>query len=420
MTALWAADTAAQLLFNKVRAGVAENVQRFPRYTCVQTVTRTQYELPLAGSSCANVIAAHRRNPAARTLRWHDRLRLDVAVGEQSEMFSWAGASQFETGEVGQLVAHGATGSGEFGSFIASIFGGDAEGFAYNGVSDTPLGKLAAFGFTVPLSKSHYKYSSAGNGYLTVAYHGSFYVEPESADLRKLELEAVDFPSDDVCHVSDTIEYDRAQIGQNSFMLPKDSSMDVIYRNFTESLNETSFAGCREYVGQSTISFDTEENGKTLEAEKKAALKPLPPKTHLRVRINPPVDSATAAAGDPITGVVDAQVKDKGEIVARVGDKLHGRILRLEQTVGATPRWTVAILFETFERNGFEQKVALRPLDDGDRSPLTQGRAGRVFISPNGANPLTAQRPAGGGIYSFIEPGNLMLGQKFESEWEIR
>ena len=335
-------------------------------------------------------------------------------------MFSWAGASQFETGDVSQLVSRGATGSGEFGSFLASIFGGDAEGFVYSGLRDTPLGKLASFDFNVPLAKSHYKYSSAGKDYVTVAYRGSFYAEPDTADLRKLDLEAVDFPSDDVCHVADTIEYSRTQIGQNSFMLPKTSAMDVTYRNFSESLNETTFSGCREYVGESTISFDTEGDGKALEAGKKAALKPLPPKTHLRVRIDPPIDSATAAAGDPITGVVDAQVKDKGEIVARVGDRLHGRVLRLEQTIGATSRWTVAILFETFERNGFEQKVVLKAVDDGDRSPVTQGRAGRGFTAPNAANPLTDARPAGGGIYSFIGTGSLVLGQKFETEWEIR
>jgi hypothetical protein len=419
--ALWAADSVAQLLFNKVRAGVVENVNNFPRYTCVQTVTRSQFELPGLGNTCANLVAAHSRNSADRRLRWHDRLRLDVAVGEHSEMFSWAGASKFEGGDVSQLVGRGATGSGEFGSFLASIFGGDAEDFVYRGLRDTPLGRLASFDFNVPLAKSHYRYSSGTNAYSTVAYKGSFFGDPDTGDLRKLELEAVDFPSHDVCHIADAIEYTRTTIGPNSFVLPKSSTMDVIYQNATESLNETMYSGCREYVGESTIRFDVDENGNTAEsAAKREGLKPLPPKTRLRVRISPPVDSSTAAAGDSITGVIDAQVKDKGEVLVRVGDKLHGRLLRLEQTMGANPRWIVAILFETLERSGIEQPVNLHAVDDGDRTPLPPSRIGRGYSSPVTGGSLTSERPAGGGIFSFIEFGNLVLGQKFESEWETR
>ncbi len=420
---LWAAESTAQLLFNKVRTEVLDNVRRFPRYTCVQTVTRSQFELPQTGASCATVIADHQRNPSSRILRWHDRLRLDVAVGEKSEMFSWAGASQFETGDINSMVARGASGSGEFGSFLASVFGGDAEGFLYRGLKDTPLGRLAVFDFNVPFAKSHYRYTT-GKGYAIAAYHGSFYADSDSADLKELDLEANEFPpGEQVCRVGDTIQYARTTFGKNSFLLPNTSAMDVIYRNSTESLNETSFANCREYVGESTIRFDVDENGNVPEAEKRTELRPLPPKTRLRVRINPPVNSATAAAGDPIVGVVDAAVKVKGEVVVRVGDKLRGRIVRLEQTLGPTPRWTVAILFEAIERNGFEQTVSLKPIDDGDRSPVGPvgggGRRGGFTAAPPPGT-ITNERPAGGGIFSFAESGNLVLGQKFESEWESR
>ncbi len=418
----WAAESTAQLLFNNVRAAVVDNVKRFPRYTCVQTVTRSMYVLPPAGASCASVIASHEKNVDDRNVLWHDRLRLDVAVGEKSEMFSWAGASQFEAGDITQLVARGASGSGEFGSFLASVFGGDAEGFVYHGLKDTPLGRLATFDFTVPLAKSHYQVSSGAKGYATVAYHGSFYADPDSADLRELDLAADEFPpTDHVCRVNDDIQYKRTQIGQNSFLLPKNSSMDVIYKNSTESVNVTSFSGCREYVGESTIRFDVDENGNVPEEAKRPELRQLPPKTHLKVRIDPPVDSDKAAAGDPIIGVIELPVKLKNDVIVHAGDKLHGRIVRLEQNMGAVPRWTVAILWETIERAGVEQKVTLKPVDDGDRSPsgpLGGGRRGSY--SAPALSSITSERPAGGGIFSFAESGNLVLGAKFESEWETK
>ncbi len=419
----WAADSIAQTLFNNARAKVVENIKSLPRYTCVQTVVRSQYELPRTGDSCAAAIANSNRNAAERILRWHDRLRLDVAVGERSEMFSWAGATSFESSDISDMVSRGASGSGEFGAFLASVFGGDATNFVYRGLTDLPRGRVATFDFTVPVEKSHYQYGTnrGDKKYTSVGYHGSFFADPETSELRELDLEAVDFPPvDAVCRVADKIEYTSTKIGQNTFALPKYSSMDVIYRNSTEALNETTFSGCREYVGESTIRFDVDENGNTTDAAKRAELKPLPPKTHLRVRINPPIDSDKAAAGDPIIGVVDTAVKEKGVTIVHVGDKLHGRIVRLEETMSKPPRWIVGILFQSIEREGVEQSISLKPDDDGDRSadsvPSGRGR----FTAPSNAPSITSERPKGGGIFSFVEYGNLVLGQKFESEWETR
>jgi len=193
--------------------------------------------------------------------------------------------------------------------------------------------------------------------------------------------------------------------------------MGVLYRNYSESFNETTFYACCEYVGDSTIRFDVDENGNTREEVKRRELPKLPPKTRLRVRIDPPIDSSTAAAGDPITGVVISPVKEKGAVLVNVGDKLKGRIVRLDHTLGAAPRWTVAIVFGTLERNGVEEKVSLKPDDDGDRSAMSMN-LGR--IRPQTGGLITDERPAGGGIFSFREPGDLVLDAKFVSEWETR
>jgi hypothetical protein len=388
----------------------------------VQTVVRSQFELPAVGGSCASQISSAERNRAAAILRWHDRLRLDVAVGEKSEMFSWAGASKFESDDITNLVGRGASGSGEFGSFLASIFGGDADGFLYTGLQDMPLGRVASFTFTVPLAKSHYQYARSNRHFITVGYKGTFFADPDSAELRALELNATEFPGgDNVCRVQDKIEYAPTKIGANSFELPKTSSMDVIYKNGFESLNETTFAGCREYVGESSIRYDVDESGNTPEASKRPELRALPPKTHLRVHVDPPINSDKAAAGDAIIGIIDTAVKVKGETLVKEGDKLHGRIIRLEQTMGPTGHWVVAILFETIERSGIEQKILLKPDDDGDRTPLgpvSMGRRGTFTPATSAA--IITERPAGGGIYSFSELGNLVLDHKFESEWETR
>jgi len=415
--AVWAAD-AAQELLNKTRANVVDNLKRFPRYVCVQTVTRMEYQLPPAGSGCASAISTRDGKSADRVVRWHDRLRLDVAVGDKSDMYSWAGASKFDSEDIAHIVSHGTSGSGEFASFLTGVFGGDAETFTYSGEKDLPIGRVAVFDFAVPVDRSHYRYTVDAKGYATIGYHGSFFADPATADLRELDVDVNDFPqSTGVCRVQDKIEYAPTKIGDDTFLLPNHSTMDVVYGNYTESSNETTFSGCREYVGDSTIRFDVDENGDTPDEVKRRELPPLPPKTRIRVRIDPPVDSSIAAAGDPITGVVIAPVKEKGVVLVNSGDKLKGRIVRLEQTLGPAPRWTVAIVFGTLERNGVEEKISLKPDDDGDRSPMAM-LAGRIHPQPGKL--ITDERPAGGGIFSFREAGDLVLGPKFVSEWETR
>jgi hypothetical protein len=99
--------------------------------------------------------------------------------------------------------------------------------------------------------------------------------------------------------------------------------------------------------------------------------------------------------------------------VVRTSDRLHGRILQLEQDMLPTPKWTVAIRFESIERDGVTQPVSFKPLDDGDR---TGGPIGRRGAPP----PPAIKRPPGAGVFILSGAGNITLDQKFHSEWETR
>src|SRR5580658_2458066 len=156
VTAAITADPDPQELFRKVRAKVLDDVSHVPRYTCVQTVNRAQYRLQYAvqPGSCRATIAARTEQAPSGFLIVRDRLRLDVAVVDGAETFSWAGARRFETSHVDELVKSGATGSGEFVSYLISIFGKDTDSISYLGQS--------MFGFHVPLEKSHYTYRTSG------------------------------------------------------------------------------------------------------------------------------------------------------------------------------------------------------------------------------------------------------------------
>ena len=423
------ADSPAQELFNRLRLNVRGALERVPRYTCVQTITRTQHRPQYGaarGNSCAALLSARTQLTSAGLLLWHDRLRLDVAVGDKSEMFSWAGARQFETNSLGDLALSGSTGSGSFSSFLASVFGPDAQGFRYVGEQDISLSskvitRLATYTYDVPLAKSHYSYSTASNKARIIPFSGSFYAVPATAELKRLVVEATHFPAGDVCRVVDTMDYHKVSIGSGDFLLPEVSTMAVVYRTGDEDLNETRYSGCHEFTGDSTIRYDDSDEpvSANVALAAKAALQSLPAKTRIRVKIDPPLNSDTAAAGDTITGLVEREVKIKGQVVVRTTDRLHGRVLRFEQQMVPVPRWVVAIRFDSMERDGAEQPVVFKPLDDGDRNsqlPRGIGRGGGqrtpVMTVP--------ERPAGAGLFMFGEAGRLVLDQKFHSEWETR
>src|SRR5580658_4615235 len=94
-----AADSDVTELFRKARAKVLGNIDRTPRYTCVENIVRAQYLSPVIarGASCATLIEARRQHQSPGEMIWRDRLRIDVAIVDGAEMFSWAGAGKFET-----------------------------------------------------------------------------------------------------------------------------------------------------------------------------------------------------------------------------------------------------------------------------------------------------------------------------------
>jgi hypothetical protein len=388
------ADPDGRELFRKVRAKVLDDVSRVPRYTCVQTVDRTQYQ-PLHGTgpeSCKAVIAARRQLLSPGFLMWRDRLRLDVAVVDGEESFSWAGASRFETNHVDELVASGAINNGEFVSFLLSIFGGETDSISFR--------PLSLFTFNVPQTRSHYTFHRRGGaGRQITGYHGSFRVDPETADLRFLTILADEFPAEDAtCSVEDTMNYHRVRIGNGDFLLPSVATLDILYQNGGESVNETRYSSCREYTGDSTIRFDDdaapaaetmpEKSTSGLAASRGLQQGKLPPGLLFRIALASPISSQTAAAGDAITGIVLGEVKDStvGQI-AHENDIVHGRILQLEQNMFPA-FWMIAIRFDSLEHGGVERPISLK------------ARAG--------------------GIFTFNQTGSLELDRTFQSEWETK
>src|SRR5271166_1611761 len=85
-------------LYTRARERVLNDIKRLPNYTCVQTITRSVY-IPASPNKrpprCEDIIRDRNSGKRNLKLRSLDRLRVDVAIVDKREMYSWVGATQF-------------------------------------------------------------------------------------------------------------------------------------------------------------------------------------------------------------------------------------------------------------------------------------------------------------------------------------
>lgn len=185
----------AKALLLEIRKKVMITLGQLPRYLCTETIDRSTFqpELSIPDSSCS-YLAENRKQADWKINRViSDRLRLDVAVSNTGEMYSWIGENRFENRSLADLVGHGATLTGTFSSFLMAIFGTNAATFTYDGEVPAERRGTIEFGFRVPLENSHYSIGTKLH-HATVAYEGTFWADAKNYDLVRLTIRADKLP----------------------------------------------------------------------------------------------------------------------------------------------------------------------------------------------------------------------------------
>src|SRR5579863_10072228 len=120
-------ENAAQALLLEARKKVELTLNRIPKYMCTETVDRSTFQPkpnaiprllpPLPGDrkvklpprfvTCDDLARLRRKSNWTVHKDSSDRLRLDVAVSADREMFSWAGENRFEDRALADLVRRG-------------------------------------------------------------------------------------------------------------------------------------------------------------------------------------------------------------------------------------------------------------------------------------------------------------------------
>jgi hypothetical protein len=332
------------------------DLQRMPRYTCVQTINRTYYDAQPQSRrpACSVLIEAHAaRKHKLRTLGW-DRLRMDVALVEGNSVYSWVGAPKFSDDTLDTLAGHGPMGSGDFGVFLSEILLRTTMVFQREQVIDGR--RLLEYSYEMPIHKSIYRVKTS-DGWAPIAYSGTLLLDPATSDIAKLIVRTVELPPESAaCQAISEVSYGRASIHERMVLVPHETRLYAINLSGEESLSQTSFANCREYTSTVRLLFDdpkgpAEPAAKTGPSPEPAS--PLPAGLQFEARIITPIDSDTAAAGDPIEAVLRSPIRDKNKtVIAPVGAHLHGRLRSVKWWTEPADHFQIVVQFESVETGG--------------------------------------------------------------------
>jgi len=312
----------ASQLLARIRTHMADILTHQPNYTCLETVERSY------------------RAAGARRLQLDDTIRMEVALVDGKEMFAWPGSKKFEETDLRKLIPSGAFGNGNFALHARSVFLGRVATFDYRGeellVGST--GPLVRYDFHVPRLVSGYTIRMEERTGIA-GYHGSFWADKETLDVRRLEVIAEDIPPDlGVTAASDRVDYARLPIGTGEFLLPVESQLNLADKYNLESQNRVHFTSCRQYTGESTLKFDDPDS--TPAASPGTAVEPpetdLPAGLKFALTLDQDLDVDTAAVGDPVRAHLNSDLRRKGEVLAGKSATAHGRITRLERREGFT------------------------------------------------------------------------------------
>ncbi len=378
------------------------DLARLPRYTCVQTITRKYFRAPFSHPhSCAGLIQAHdERTGELKSTGW-DRLRLEVAIAEGQNVFSWVGAAKFEEDNLEELAGRGPLGSGDFGSFLESVL--SRATVSFKGEKVVHNRRLLEYSYDMPVGKSGYLVRTRTE-WVPTAYHGTLLLDPNMADVVNLTVRTAELPdSNPACQASSEVEYQRTAIHDRMVLVPKETRLNTIDREGSEALSVTTYQSCREYSTKSRMLAvaPTHDVAGPPSPAPEPSPSPLSPDLAFDCRILTPINSDTAAAGDPVEGVLRSPINDKKNgFQIPVGTRVRGRLTRFEQRSGMFDSFRVVVQWESIEVKG--KPVPLRA------APEFLAGTGAVFVMTDDTSP-------GGRTLVFHEE-RLRL-QRFDWRW---
>lgn len=321
------------LTLARIHDRVREAVERLPDCTCVETVARF-------------------RKSAGKDLKPVDRAVLQILFSGGKELFASPGDTHWETSPFAFL-ASGMMGNGLFALNLKTVFLDNHSIIRYKGDESLAWYRQVRYDFTISRMWSGYTVQRAGASGV-VAMRGSFWADPATYDLRRLEIHADEIPPELLyADISTTIDYNRVRIGASNVLLPQTADVRTTGVDGEENRNLIEFTHCQGFHAESKLVFGAAGDaapaaGPATTPPRPAAEGTLPPDLRIAVALSARVDDG-ATVGSLIRGKVAGGVTQKGKVLVPDGALVEGRIRRLERYSDAGDYFIVALEFTRLE-----------------------------------------------------------------------
>jgi hypothetical protein len=259
-----------------------------------------------------------------RTLMSSDRLRLDVAKSNV-EMYSWVGESRFEDRDILRIVRDGAISDGTFVALLNDILRTKEARFTYLG-GNTDNGRTTSeFGFKIPREHSQYTFDD-GKRHVIVGYEGTFQVDPTSGRLIAACFSNGPALPANQCLLS--FDYSGVQAGHDRGCRPSPSSrigstrLELRWARIGEP--HDLFKLPSVFWGESTISFGPPSEVVHGNLGPPGSALSIPPRISFTVALTQGIDTATAAAGDQVSGTLTTAIRDGRKVIVPKGAAIKG------------------------------------------------------------------------------------------------
>jgi hypothetical protein len=186
----------------------------------------------------------------------------------------------------------------------------------------------------------------------------------------------------------------------------------------TEQENRIAFTGCHEFRGEATLLTDPAPglNSAALDGESSAPPPAIPSGLSFDVAFTRKIDTATAAAGDPLSAVLETPLRDHAKVLIPRGAAINARILRIQHLYGGG-----------FGGNSIILEVRLEMVETGGKSwPLLASETSgiRRFEKADDAippridlGPINSAQGRSVGFFQFGEGPKYVIKPGLKSSW---
>lgn len=402
------------LTLARIHDRVREAVERLPDCTCVETVARF-------------------RKSAGKQFKPVDRVVLQILFSGGKELFASPGDTHWETDPF-TFVASGMLSNGLFALNLKTIFLNNHAIIRYQG-DESPAGRREArYDFHISRMWSGYTIQRGGASGVA-AMRGSFWADPETYDLRRVEFHADEIPPELLyADISTTIDYNRVRIGQSDVLLPQTADMRTADVDGVENRNLVEFTHCQGFRAESTLVFGAARDaapaaGPAAPPPKPAAAEStLPPALRIAIALSARIDDH-AAVGSLIQGKVVGSVMQKEKVLVPDGALVTGRIRRVERYSDAGDYFIVALEFTRLETPGGDLRFYADLLDVDRRegaemvfstpTRAESGRLGSAAWDNTHSERIWTHEVPGVGTF-FVRGSRLSLPSGFQTMWKTQ